>query len=79
MYIVTMPISPTTRDAGTTLKSLGGKRLPGSKVIPIPYPKLKTPRINPLFLGETQVHVQKKNDINSPRSWGSFFKRCLQK
>ena len=40
----------------------GGKCLPGSKV-GNPYPKLKTPGFGPLFLGETQGHMQKQTKI----------------
>ena len=40
----------------------GGKCLPESKV-GNPYPKLKTPGFGPLFLGETQGHMQKQTKI----------------
>ena len=64
-------INSLGRDAGTTLK-LGGKRLPGSKVLP----KTKNSHgLSNYFLGETQVHVQKQteikmNDMDSPELGG---------
>ena len=59
---------------GTTLKLGGGQTSPGVQCNS--YPKLKLPGFGPLFLGETQVHVQKQtkmkmNNIDHPKLGGS--------